>query len=118
MQLTKYRSGNFVVFRVEELIHTTTSIAELRTQIEKTVRTECVNIAVRFCDDAMLRSSAVADLVLSAGLVHSRGGTFALIDPSETICRTLRALGVTNLITIVDNEHELDGQGSFLSRSV
>jgi hypothetical protein len=91
-----------VVISIDQPVQLDTDLSELRNQIQRTVRTECVNVAVRFPEKSILRSSSVADLVLSAGLVHSISGTFALISPSDDMRRVLKALGVGNLIMIVN----------------
>jgi hypothetical protein len=107
MHLCKYRSGNFVVFSIDEPVQLETDLSELRDHIEKSVNTECVNIAIRFPQESMLTSSSVADLVLSAGYAHSCGGTFALIEPNNGIRRALKALGVGSLVLIVESEADL-----------
>jgi len=107
MHLSKYRSGNFIVLSIDQPVQLETDLTPLRDQIQKTVNTVCVNVAVRFPEESMLRSSSVADLVISAGHVHSRSGTFALINPNAGIRRVLKALGVGNLILIVESEADL-----------
>jgi hypothetical protein len=107
MLIAKYRKCCFVVLRIDQDVAITDSLFELRTLIERTAATECVNIAVRFTPNSMLRSAAMTGLVLSAASIRSCGGTLAIIDPSPGIRALLDVLGVENLVATVQSEEEL-----------
>jgi len=107
MRITKYRKSCFVVLRVEEEVAITDDLAGLRSEMERTATLECVNIAVRFADNSMLRSSAMTALVLSAAFVRSCGGTLAIIDPNPSIRALLAVLGAKDLISTVASEEDL-----------
>ena len=107
MILTYNRQDLFTIISLRERITPDTDLSFLEREITRLFSTGNKHIGVELAEESTLSSRAIGLLVRCNRMIVARGGTFAVIDPSDAIVQLFEILNIRCGMQIVQSAAQL-----------